>query len=121
MEPIVSQVLLVGDRMPYVTALITVNPAVAAALPGMERLRGRPAAEVVLAEPVIADVRRVVAQVNRQLASFERIRKFRVLEREFSIEQGELTPTLKLRRGRVLENFRAMIDEMYGAKAEFAE
>lgn len=121
MEPIVSQVLLVGDRMPYVTALITINPAVAAALPGMEKLRGRGAAEVVLAEPVIADVRRVVAHVNRQLASFERIRKFRVLEREFSIEQGELTPTLKLRRGRVLENFRGMIDELYGAKAEFAE
>jgi len=109
-EPIVSHVLLVGDRMPYVTALLTVNPAVAAALPGG-----------VTTDAVFAEVRKVIARVNRQLASFERIRRFRILDRDFSIEHGELTPTMKLRRGRVLENFRALIDELYGAKAEFAE
>ncbi len=120
-EPIVSHILLIGDRMPYVTALLTINPAVAAALTGMERLRDRSAAEIVTSEPVLAEVRKVVARVNRQLASFERIRRFRILDRDFSIENGELTPTMKLRRSRVLENFRALIDELYGAKAEFAE
>jgi long-chain acyl-CoA synthetase len=47
------------------------------------------------------------------LAGFEQIRKFRIVEREFSIEQGELTPTMKIRRSRVLENHRALVSEMY--------
>jgi long-chain acyl-CoA synthetase len=109
-EPIVSHVLLIGDRMPYVTALVTINSAVAAGLPGG-----------VAPDAVAAEVRKAVARVNRQLASFERIRKFRILDRDFSIENGELTPTMKVRRGRVLEDFRSLVEEMYGAKAEFAE
>ena len=120
-EPIISHVLLIGDRMPYMTALLTVNPAVAAALPGMENSREPSGSGYVTAEPVVSEVRKAVARVNRQLASFERIRKFRILDREFSIEYGELTPTMKLRRSRVIENFRPLIDELYGAKAEFAD
>lgn len=104
LEPVVSHVVLVGDRLPYVTALVTVNAAVAP-----------------VPEAAAAEVRQAVARVNRRLASFERIRKFRILDRDFSIENGELTPTMKVRRARVLENFRALVDEMYGAKAEFAE
>ncbi len=54
--------------------------------------------------------------MNRQLASFEQIRKYRILERDFSIDQGEMTPTMKVRRNRVLENFRAVVSEMYMGK-----
>jgi long-chain acyl-CoA synthetase len=54
-----------------------------------------------------------VKNVNRELASFEQIRKFKILEREFSIAYGEVTPTMKVRRGRVLENHRALVSEMY--------
>jgi long-chain acyl-CoA synthetase len=54
--------------------------------------------------------------VNKQLASFEQIRKFRVLERDFSIEAGELTPTMKVRRNRVLENYRSVVSELYMGK-----
>jgi long-chain acyl-CoA synthetase len=56
--------------------------------------------------------------VNKQLAPFEQIRKFRVLERDFSIETGELTPTMKVRRGRVLENHRETISQLYMGKEE---
>ena len=44
------------------------------------------------------------------------MRKFKILEREFSIEQGELTPTMKVRRNRVLENHRELVSEMYMGK-----
>ena len=54
--------------------------------------------------------------MNQQLASFEQIRKFKILERDFSIEHGELTPTMKVRRSRVLENHRALVSEMYMGK-----
>jgi long-chain acyl-CoA synthetase len=91
-EPLISHVLLVGDRMPYVTALMTVTGSIAEAHPAVEQ---------------------AVKTANRELADFERIRKFKILDREFSIERGELTPTMKLRRNRVLENHRELVNEMY--------
>jgi long-chain acyl-CoA synthetase len=98
-EPIINQVVLIGDRLPYVTALVTAN-----------------AAETGTA--VVVEVGKAVARVNRQLAPFEQIRKFRVLERDFSIETGELTPTMKVRRNRVLENHRDLVSELYMGKEE---
>jgi long-chain acyl-CoA synthetase len=98
-EPIINQVVLIGDRLPYVTALVTVNGA-----------------EV--ADSAEAEVRKAVARVNRKLAPFEQIRKYRILERDFSIENGELTPTMKVRRNRVLENHRELVSELYMGKEE---
>jgi long-chain acyl-CoA synthetase len=118
MEPIINQVLLIGDRLPYVTALFTVNAGPAESLKGMETFKGRAPGEIVAAPPVVAEVQKAVSRVNKQLAPFEQIRKFRVLERDFSIETGELTPTMKVRRGRVLENHRETISELYMGKEE---
>jgi long-chain acyl-CoA synthetase len=118
MEPIINQVLLIGDRLPYVTALFTVNAGPAETLKGMEAFKGRAPQEIVAAPPVVAEVQKAVSRVNKQLAPFEQIRKFRVLERDFSIETGELTPTMKVRRGRVLENHRETITELYMGKEE---
>ena len=98
-EPIINQVVLVGDRLPYVTALVTVNAVEASG--SME-----------------AEVKNAVARVNLQLAPFEQIRKFRIVQREFSIERGELTPTMKVRRKRVLENHRELVSELYMGKEE---
>jgi long-chain acyl-CoA synthetase len=98
-EPIVNQVVLIGDRLPYVTALVTVNAA-----------EGATSAE--------AEVKKAVARVNRKLAPFEQIRKFRIIERDFSVETGELTPTMKVRRNRVLENHRELVSELYMGKEE---
>jgi long-chain acyl-CoA synthetase len=94
-EPAINQVLLIGDKMPYVTALFTVH--------------GSP-------EEANSTVEKAVKAVNKQLASFEQVRKFKILERDFSIEQGELTPTMKVRRNRVLENHRDLVSEMYMGK-----
>ena len=102
-EPIVNQVVLIGDRLPFVTALMTVNVANAETLKGTA---------------LLTEVQKAVARVNKQLAPFEQIRKFRILERDFSIETGELTPTMKVRRNRVLENHRALVSELYMGKEE---
>ncbi|HTS47618.1 MAG TPA: long-chain fatty acid--CoA ligase [Bryobacteraceae bacterium] len=114
-EPIVNQVVLIGDRLPFVTALLTVNAAHAESLKGMSKSGQCKLAE---ATPVLDEVRKAVARVNRQLAPFEQIRKFRVLERDFSIETGELTPTMKVRRNRVLENHRELVSQLYMGKEE---
>jgi len=94
-EALINQVLLIGDRMPYVTALFTVN--------------GTP-------DETRKAVEQAVKDVNRQLAPFEQIRKFKVLEHDFSIDRGEVTPTMKIRRTKVLENYRALVKEMYMGK-----
>jgi len=117
MEPLVSNLLLIGDRLPFVTALFTLNPTAAMALKGME---GVPASEVSTAAPVAAEIRKAVARVNKGLAPFEQIRKYRILPREFSIEQGELTATMKVRRQRAIENFKPQIDELYAGREEAA-
>ncbi len=99
LEPAVSNVLLVGDRMPYVTALITVDRALAG--------------DAGVGPEVTAQVQSAVARVNAKLADFERVRRFRVLDRDFSIESGELTATMKVRRARALENFEREVAELY--------
>ena len=118
MEPIVSHVILIGEGRPHVSALFTVNLAAADALPGMQAWANAPAEDVVEAPPVVAAVRDAVKRVNAQLADFEQIRKYRVLPREFSIEAGELTATLKVRRARALENFSGAVDSLYSGGRE---
>ncbi|MBS1859814.1 MAG: long-chain fatty acid--CoA ligase [Acidobacteria bacterium] len=115
-EPLVSQVLLIGDRLPFLTALFTINTAAAETLKGMEEWRGRPANEIVQSPPVLAEIQKAVQRVNRQLAPFEQVRRHRVLGRDFSIERGELTATMKVRRTRAMENFREDIEELYAGR-----
>ncbi len=116
LEPIVSHVLLIGDRLPYVAVLLTINAPVAGALNDINGWRGRSSADITSAPPVVAEVASAVARVNRNLAPFEQIRKYRILERDFSIEAGELTATLKVRRSRALENFRESVAELYAGR-----
>jgi long-chain acyl-CoA synthetase len=118
MEPLINQVLLIGDRQPYVTALFTVNVAAVEMLKGMEEFKNRLLPELVTAAPVLDEVGQAVKRANKQLASFEQIKRFRILDRDFSIENGELTPTMKVRRTQVLENFRQIVAELYLGREE---
>jgi long-chain acyl-CoA synthetase len=113
MEPLVNQVVLIGDKKPYMTALLTINLA---------NLKGAQAEasakDQSKADPVTKAVQEAVARVNKQLADFERIRRFRVLDRDFSIEHGELTPTMKIRRARVLDNHKDLVSQLYLGREE---
>jgi long-chain acyl-CoA synthetase len=96
--PLVSQALVVGDRRPYVAALITVDPE---------------QAEGLSAEELEARVQEIVDGVNAPLSRFEQIKRFAILPREFSAEEGEVTPTLKLKRRACQEHFAAEIASLY--------
>lgn len=115
-ETIVNQVVLIGDGQPYVTALLTLNAGVAETLKGVSRQKYPSTEELLGSEPVKKELREAIGRVNRQLAPFEQIRKFKILERDFSIEEGELTPTMKIRRRQVIDNHRRLIQEMYNGK-----
>jgi long-chain acyl-CoA synthetase len=93
----VSQAVIIGDRRPYVTALVTVDPVEVEA-------SGRDAHEV---------VQEVVDEVNRDRVRVEQIKRFVILPRDFTQEAGELTPTLKLRRRVVQEHFANEIEQLY--------
>lgn len=111
-EPLINQILLAGDRLPHLVALISVHSAVAQALPGAS------ASQRPHEDPVVqAEVQKIVARINKQLAPFEQVRRFRIVHREFSIEHGEVTATLKVRRKQVMENFRAELDALYNLSA----
>jgi long-chain acyl-CoA synthetase len=96
--PLVSQALVLGDRRPYVAALITTDAAVSDGLPP---------------EQVEERIQAIVDGVNSELSRFEQIKRFRVLPRDFSAEEGEVTPTLKLKRRVCAEHFAAEIDALY--------
>jgi long-chain acyl-CoA synthetase len=117
LEPLISQVVLVGDRQPQINALFTINPQPAETLAGP----GKTLEELSQSESVQKEVQRLVQKVNKQLAPFEQIRKFRILPRDFSIESGEMTATMKVRRGKVLANFKDEVDSFYAGKEAAAE
>jgi long-chain acyl-CoA synthetase len=94
----VSQALVVGDRRPYVTALITLDEAEVAKANG----------------EVEALVEQVVEEVNRDLSRYEQIKRFAIVSREFSAKEGEVTPTLKLKRRVIEERFADEIEQLYG-------
>ena len=108
-EPLINQVVLAGDRLPHLVALFTIHPAIA------ESIRGSndPGIPLNEAPPVIAEVQKIVSRINKQLAPFEQVKRFRILPREFTIEKGEVTATMKVRRKQVLENFRTELDSLY--------
>ena len=95
---VVSQALVIGDRKPYIAALITIDPESAASLSPDE---------------AHAQVQRAVDSVNEERSRYEQIKRFRILPREFTLEEDEVTPTLKLRRKIVLEHFAADAAALY--------
>jgi long-chain acyl-CoA synthetase len=99
MSPYVSQALVVGDRRPYVTALITLDEDELAAGNGIADAR--------------ALVQTVVDDVNRDLSRHEQIKRFAIVPRQFSAEEGEVTPTLKLKRRVIEERYAREIEALY--------
>jgi long-chain acyl-CoA synthetase len=91
---VISQALVVGDRRPYVAALITLSEDV-------DPTGAAPA------------VQRAVDQVNNELSRYEQIKRFTILPRDFTLEAGEVTPTLKLKRRVCLEHFSEEIEALY--------
>jgi long-chain acyl-CoA synthetase len=97
--PWVSQALIVGDRRPYIVALLTLDEEEVAKLADRDDVR--------------ALVDEAVAGINEHLASFQQVQRFEILERDFSAEQNEITPTLKLKRRVVEEHFAPQVERLY--------
>jgi len=118
MHPIIDQILLIGDRLPYMTALVSINEQAAENVGGVSS-QAHGLEELSRDKAVNAEIKTIVRKVNAQLPPFEQVRRFKIIPRDFSIEHGELTPTLKLRRAKAIESFRQEISELYVGREEF--
>jgi long-chain acyl-CoA synthetase len=111
-SPYVSQALLVGDRRPYVAALVTLEADEIGRWAAERGIEGDAAG--LSRHPQVQElIASVVEDVNRDRTRFEQIKRFAILPRDFTVEAGEVTQTLKLRRGKIAEHFAAEIEELY--------
>ena len=112
-SPLVAEAVVLGDRRKYAAALIVPEfAALERRLKDLGRPPGERAALVARAD-VLALYQEIVDALNRELSQFERIKRIAVLPREFSIESGELTPSLKVKRKVVEEQWRETIEGLY--------
>ncbi|HEX5928871.1 MAG TPA: long-chain fatty acid--CoA ligase [Solirubrobacterales bacterium] len=111
-HPLVSQCVVVGDRRPYLVALVTLDPEEAAAYAQENGLGETP--EQLSANPdVNASIMAHVEQINQKFARVEQVKKIAILPEDLSQENGELTPTLKVKRAVVTQKREPEIEQLY--------
>ena len=106
----ISQACLVGDNRKYLSVILTLSEG------ELNDLKSKPGSfhdGVVKDALTLKKVSEQIDKVNQGLASFEQIKKFTIIDREFSINDGEMTPTLKMKRASIEQRFRPIIDSMY--------
>jgi long-chain acyl-CoA synthetase len=116
--PYISQVIVHGDKRNFVTALVTLDEE-AITKWGRDRGLSRPYGELVTMPEVKQLLTPYFDQVNKTLAKYETVKQFAVLPRDLSVDEGELTPSLKVKRKVVEKKYASMLDKMYsGAIAD---
>lgn len=115
-NPIVGQVVVVGDQKPFISALVTLDPEM---LPTWLGNNGLPAdmslADAARNDAVRAEVQRAIDQANKGVSRAESIRKFEILGTEWTEASGHLTPKLSIKRNVILADFADRIEEIYAA------
>ena len=114
---IVSQVVAIGDGRPYVVALLTPDEGRLSKFAKENDLDDQPLDRLVEHPKVLAEIARHVDVANASLSRPEQVKRFRLLSEPFTIEQGTLTPTFKIKRRVVDDQFSAVIDNLYDHKS----
>ena len=117
-HPLIANVIVVGDQRPFIGALFTLDTEM---LPDWLRKHGLPRCsplEAAQLPEVQASLQRAVDRANKAVSRAESIRKFRIIDASFTVENGYVTPSMKLRRGKVLHDFADEVDELYGGPVE---
>jgi long-chain acyl-CoA synthetase len=112
-SPLVAHALAFGDAKPYVVAVLTLDPEVAPVVAGSLGLTYTDLADLAQKEEILTAVGQAVDAANERLSRPEQVKKWRLLPVEWTAESDELTPTLKLKRRVVHQNYADVIDELY--------
>jgi long-chain acyl-CoA synthetase len=111
----ISQAIAAGDRRSYLVALVTIDPDEAPALASELGVSADP--ESMASDEKVRDaIWKDIDAVNQRFARIEQIKRFTILPRDLSQEEGELTPTLKVKRAVVYKKYAPQVDELYDAK-----
>ena len=113
-HPLVSQCVVVGDRRPYLVALVTLDPEEAAKYAQENNLPQDPA-QLAQNPDVKASIEAHVEKINQDFARVEQVKKIAILPHDLSQESGELTPTLKVKRAVVAQKHESAIEQLYAA------
>jgi len=111
--PYVSQFVVYGEGRSFASALITLDADAMTGWAAANGMAGRPYAGIVGSEEIRTMVQGYVDQLNSGLNRWETIKKFTLLDRDLTVEGGELTPSLKLRRRVVTDRYRSELDALY--------
>jgi long-chain acyl-CoA synthetase len=106
----ISQAVVLGDRRPYLVALITLDPE---ELPAFAEQHGLKPEEAPESDEMRAEIQKAVDEVNSEVGRVEQIKKFKILPHDLSQATGELTPTLKVKRNVVAEKYADEVDKLY--------
>jgi long-chain acyl-CoA synthetase len=109
-HPLINEAVVIGDRRKYLTVLVTLDPE---ASTKWAKDNGVDTKTMHTNDKLRAEIQKAVDDTNKDLARVEQIKKFEVLPRNFTVEDGELTPTLKVKRKKVYEHFSDTIESMY--------
>lgn len=113
-HPLVGQAVVIGERRPYLTALIGLDPEARVRLAEQHHLTSGTSAASIAALPAVrAEIEAHLARLNERLPSTERIQRFEIIPDDLSIESGLLTPTLKVKRRVVAERYAPLIERLY--------
>jgi long-chain acyl-CoA synthetase len=111
----ISQVVVIGDRRPYLMAIVTLDPEEAPALAQELGLEDADLAALCTEDKVRDEVQKVIDEVNSHVGPVEQIKRFVILDHDLSQETGELTPTLKVKRNVVHEKYADLVEKTYAA------
>jgi long-chain acyl-CoA synthetase len=111
--PFVDQVMLVGDAREYCTALLVLDKEAAKAWAEKNAVQPTPWEELVGNPTLRSAVEKEINKLQRDLSKYERVRRFAIIPEPFSVENGMLTPTLKVKRKAVLERYSELVDSLY--------
>jgi long-chain acyl-CoA synthetase len=117
--PYISQVIVHGDRRNFVAALVTLDEEATMKWAAGKGMSGKSYAELVQSDAARQLIAPYIDEVNKTLAKYETIKQFRILPKDLSVDAGELTPSLKVKRKVVEKNYAELLDKMYeGSVAE---
>jgi long-chain acyl-CoA synthetase len=109
----IDQFVLIGDRRMFLTALIVPDFESLKEYADSNNIQYSKVEDLVHNDKIYKLLENELNQMQRQLANYERVRKFALLDRPFSIETGEITPSMKIRRKYIEERYRDLIEKMY--------
>ncbi len=109
----IEQIAIIGDRRKYVTALIVPSFPALEEYARLHNIKYSNMEELVKNPEIIELYRKRIEDSGQELAGYQKIKKFTLMAKEFSVESGEVTPTMKLKRKVIVENYKNLIDSMY--------